>query len=271
MSAILGIILGITAIIVTSQMEGDPLLALFKLDAAVIVFGGSLSAVLVHAEFRAIVSAIKQLRWLVKPPPTDSVKLIKVMADWAQKMRGGSALSLEAAAEEVDDQFLKVGLGLIVGGHSYEEVRDVLYTVGDIEDRENAEGGAIWEALGGYAPTIGVLGAVMGLIHVMLRLDHPSELGSGIATAFVATIYGVGSANLIFFPLGNRLKAIAGGRATYREIAIEGLLQLAKGNPNPIRLRERLENMLESRRRLGLSRNDENAVGDADAAQQEAA
>ncbi|TMV87233.1 flagellar motor protein [Thioclava sp. BHET1] len=269
MSAILGIILGITVILLTGVMEGDPLMSLFKLDAACIVFGGSFSAVLVHAEFRAIINAIKQVRWLVKPPPTDSVALIRDLHNWAGQMRTSSALALEAASEEVSDQFLKVGLGLIVAGQSFEEVRDVLYTVGDIEDRENAEGGAIWEALGGYAPTIGVLGAVMGLIHVMLRLDHPDELGDGIATAFVATIYGVGGANLIFFPLGNRLKAIAGGRTTYREIAIEGLLQLAKGNANPIRLRERLENMLESRRRSGLARELDEA--DADPAQQEAA
>ncbi|MEX1663276.1 flagellar motor protein [uncultured Thioclava sp.] len=257
MSAILGILLGISAIILTSQLEGDPLLALFKVDAAVIVFGGSISALLVHAEWRSIVNAVKQASWLVKPPPTDTVKLIGDMYDWAGIMRSSSALALEDAADEVDDQFLKVGLGLIVAGQSYEEVRDVLYTLGDIEDRENGQGGEIWEAAGGYAPTIGVLGAVLGLIHVMLRLNHPDELGPGIATAFVATIYGVGAANLVFFPLGNRLKAIAGGRTTYREMATEGLLQLSKGTTNPMRLRERLENMLESRRRSGLDQETE--------------
>jgi chemotaxis protein MotA len=183
------------------------------------------------------------------------VQLIQDMYDWSTLMRNSSALALEDAAEETSDQFLKIGLEQIVAGQSHDDVRDVLYKLGDIEDRENTEGANVWEAAGGYAPTVGILGAVLGLIHVMLRLDHPSELGGGIATAFVATIYGVGAANLVFFPLGNRLKAIAGGRTTYREIATEGLLQLSKGNANPIRLRERLENMLESRRRAGLDHN----------------
>lgn len=252
MSAIIGVILGISTILLTSQLEGDPLTSLLKMNAALIVFGGTFAALLVHAEWRAIVSAFKQVAWLIRRPPTDPVKLIQDMYDWSSAVRGASALALEDAAEETNDQFLKVGLGLIVAGQSQDDVRDVLYKLGDIEDRENAEGGNVWEAAGGYAPTVGILGAVIGLIHVMLRLDHPQELGSGIATAFVATVYGVGSANLIFFPLGNRLKAIAGGRTTYREIATEGLLQLSKGNANPIRLRERLENMLESRRRTGL-------------------
>lgn len=257
MSAILGVILGLSTIVLASQLEGDPLMSLLKMNAALIVFGGSFAALLVHAEWRAIVSAFKQVAWLVRPPPTDSVQLIQDMFEWSSLMRGSSALALEDAAEQTGDQFLKVGLGLIVAGQNQDDVRDVLYKLGDIEDRENAEGGNVWEAAGGYAPTVGILGAVIGLIHVMLRLDHPEELGSGIATAFVATVYGVGAANLIFFPLGNRLKSIAGGRTTYREIATEGLLQLAKGNANPIRLRERLENMLESRRRSGLDRRTE--------------
>ncbi|GHD98148.1 hypothetical protein U879_11690 [Defluviimonas sp. 20V17] len=255
MSAILGILLGISAILLTSQLEGDPLMSLVKLNAACIVFGGTFAALLVHAEWRAIVNAFKQVSWLLRPPPTDSVTLIQDMYDWSTLMRNSSALALEDAAEATNDQFLKIGLEQIVAGQSHDEVRDVLYKLGDIEDRENTEGGNVWEAAGGYAPTVGILGAVLGLIHVMLRLDHPSELGGGIATAFVATIYGVGAANLVFFPLGNRLKAIAGGRTTYREIATEGLLQLSKGNANPIRLRERLENMLESRRRAGLDHN----------------
>lgn len=250
MSAIFGILMGIGVIFLTNNLEGDPFQALFKLDAACVVFGGTIAALLVHADWRAIVNAVKQLRWLVRPPTTDPIKLIKDVCTWAQTARKNSLLALDAEAREMTDKFIRVGLEMVVSGSEYEDLRDVLYQIGDVEDRENMQGGEIWEAAGGYAPTIGVLGAVLGLIHVMLRLDHPSDLGPGIATAFVATVYGVGSANAMFFPLGNRLKAVAGARTVYREIATEGLLLLAQ-NKSPLVIRERLENMLESRRRVG--------------------
>jgi chemotaxis protein MotA len=250
MSAIVGVILGIFIVFATNAMEGDPMQALIKGDAAMIVFGGSFAALLVHVDYRSIITACKQVSWLVKPPPTDAIRLIHNMYDWAGIARSKGFLALEATADEIDDSFLKTGMNMVVSSSTYDELRDVLYQIGDVEDRENSLGGEVWEAAGGYAPTIGVLGAVMGLIHVMLNLSHPSTLGPGIATAFVATVYGVGSANIIFFPLGNRLKSIARGRSVYREIATEGLLLLTK-QTSPIRLRERLENMLESRRKAG--------------------
>ncbi len=261
MTALLGMVLGIAVVLATNMFEGDTISVLLKLDAAVIVFGGTMAALLVHATPRAIVNAGRQLGWLVRPPSTDSIKLIQDIFEWSHVVRKNGFLALEPVVEEQSDPFLKVGLDMLVSGKGTDELRDVLYQVGDVEDRENVQGGEVWEAAGGYAPTIGVLGAVLGLIHVMLRLSHPSELGEGIATAFVATVYGVGSANLIFFPLGNRLKAIAGSRTIYREIATEGILLLSNQNMNPLRLRERLENMLESRRRAGLEK--EMAAGES--------
>lgn len=254
MTALLGLVLGIAAVLATNMFVGDTIAALLKLDAAVIVFGGTAAALLVHATPRAILNAGRQFVWLIKPPSTDSIKLIQDIFEWSKIVRKSGFLALEPVAEELSDPFLKVGLDMLVSGKGTDELRDVLYQVGDVEDRENMQGGEVWEAAGGYAPTIGVLGAVLGLIHVMLRLSHPSELGGGIATAFVATVYGVGSANLMFFPLGNRLKSIAGSRTIYREIATEGILLLSNQNMNPLRLRERLENMLESRRRAGLEK-----------------
>jgi chemotaxis protein MotA len=267
MSAIIGMVMGILIIIGANFLEGDPLQSLVKGDAFLIVFGGTFAALLVHVDYRSIITAGKQLSWLVKPPPTDTIKLIQDMYSWSGIARSKGFLALESVADEAEDQFIKTGLTMVVASAPYEDLRDVLYQIGDVEDRENSLGGEVWESAGGYAPTIGVLGAVMGLIHVMLNLSHPAGLGPGIATAFVATVYGVGSANLIFFPLGNRLKSIGGGRSVYREVATEGLLLLSK-QVSPIRLRERLENMLESRRRPGL--NDE-ANATPETAQQEAA
>lgn len=247
MFAIVGIILGIVVVLGTNQLEGDPISALLKGGAAVIVFGGTLSALLVHCGPRDIISATKRLSWLVKPPNTDTGKFIEDISEWSSINRSRGILALEEVADNLDDRFIKTGLTMIVNNQPFDDLRDTLFLVGDVEDREFAVAGEVWEAAGGYAPTIGVLGAVLGLIHVMINLNHPSTLGIGIATAFVATVYGVGSANLIFFPLGSRLKAIAGGRTVYREIAIEGLLLLRKGS-SPLIIRERLENLLESRR-----------------------
>lgn len=270
MSAILGTVLGLIIIFMTNQLEGDPVSALLKADAAMIVFGGTGAALLVHADWRAIVTAVKQIGWLVRPPSTDPIKLIKDVVEWAKQVRAanGSTNLLQDVADDENDLFIKVALEMIASGKKVKEVRDTLYQIGDVEDRENMQGGEIWEAAGGYAPTIGVLGAVMGLIHVMLRLDHPSGLGPGIATAFVATVYGVGSANLFFIPLGNRLKAIAGARTVYREIATEGLILLAQKS-SPLVIGEKMENLLESRRRNGL-RNDEAVEENTNATEQRA-
>ncbi len=247
MSSILGIFLGIMVIFGANYISGDAPQALLKLDAAMIVFGGTTCALLVHEDLSTLRNAIKHVSWLVKPPKTDSLELIDEMTKWAEIVRK-NPLALEAATEEVDDHFLRVGVDGVVLRTPAEELRSLLYLTSDAEDRSFLTSGSVWEAAGGYAPTIGVLGAVLGLIHVMLRLSHPSELGGGIATAFVATVYGVGSANLIFFPLGNRLKKIAGGRSVFREIAVEGFIMLAR-QEMPSRMRMRLENMLEERRK----------------------
>lgn len=260
MSAIIGIILGTITLFLGNHLVGNPFEALLKSDAAVIIFGGTASALLVHAEWKDIVSAVKQTRWLVSPPPRDPIHLIKDICEWSKIARAGSLISLSEIAQNSGDRFVKVGLETLMSTSNLEDVRDTLYQIGEVEDRENMQGGEVWEAAGGYAPTIGVMGAVIGLIHVMLRLSHPSELGAGIATAFVATIYGLWAANIIFIPLGNRLKGVAAARTTYREIATEGLLMMA-AKKSHLQIREHLENLLESRRRAVVQPEDNNGAG----------
>lgn len=257
----IGIIGGVMAIFFANHLEGSTWHALVKSDAAVIVFGGTFFALMTHGGMKGITNAFKHIGWAIRPPVTDAPELIAQIAEWADKTRKGSFLDLESDLEEVKDPFVRTGLDAVVNNMSVGDLRDLLFQAGDVEDRENIISGEIWEAAGGYAPTIGVLGAVMGLIQVMEHLDQPSKLGPGIAAAFVATIYGVGSANMIFLPLGARLKKIAGARAVYRNIAIEGLLLLKK-QESPMRIRDRLENMLESRRRFD---NDSDGGKDEDA------
>jgi chemotaxis protein MotA len=241
-------VLGVAVVLATNHLEGDPASTLMNAGAAVIVYGGTFAALLVHFRPRDITSSVKRLSWLIRPPNTDTVRFIEDITEWSNISRSRGVLALEEVADNLNDRFVKNGLTMIVNNQPFEEVRNTLFLIGELEDREYDVAGNVWEAAGGYAPTIGVLGAVLGLIHVMINLDHPGSLGIGIATAFVATVYGVGTANLIFFPLGSRLKAIAGGRTVYRDIALEGLLLLWKG-ASPLIIRERLESLLESRRR----------------------
>jgi chemotaxis protein MotA len=261
MSAILGLIFGIVVVFFANYMEGDPYQALLSMDGAMIVFGGTFCAMLTHAGLSDLMTAVKYLRWLMKPPRVHAAGFISQVAEWSDIVRKKSVLSLQDTAESLEDRFLKIGLQTIIDGKKFDELRDMLYLVGDVEDREYAIAGEIWEAAGGYAPTIGVLGAVLGLIHVMRNLNHPSSLGGGIAVAFIATVYGVGSANLILIPLGARMKKIAGMRAVFREIATEGLLLLSKGI-GPIAIRATLENLLESRRGAAEAPAEAGAVGD---------
>jgi chemotaxis protein MotA len=249
MTAIIGVFAGVAIVFLANGMEGDPAVVLLKSGAALIVFGGTFSALLVDCGFANMIAGGRALFWLVKPPRTDPCVFIEDITEWSRTSRGKGALALEPIIEDVADRFIKLGLRNIVDGRTYEELRDSLYLVGEVEDREYEVAGQVWEAAGGYAPTIGVLGAVIGLIHVMLNLNNPGSLGTGIATAFVATVYGVGGANLVFLPLAARLKSIAKGRATFREMVIEGLLLMRK-EAGPMVIRDRLESLLESRRRV---------------------
>ena len=249
MTAIVGIVVGLLVIFLANGMEGDPAIVLIKSGAAMIVFGGTFAAVLVDSGPASMLAAVRGLLWLIRPPRTDGAAFIEDLTEWARTSRAKGALSLEPVIDEVADRFVKIGLRNFVDGRAYEELRDTLYLVGEVEDREHEVCSQVWEAAGGYAPTIGVLGAVLGLIHVMLNLSHPELMGGGIATAFVATVYGVGSANLIFLPLGARLKSIVRARMTYREMVIQGLLLMKKEAP-PMAIRDQLEALLESRRKV---------------------
>ena len=149
-----------------------------------------------------------------------------------------TVLSLPCLAEMKDD-FAKKGLQLLVDGVEPERIREVMEVQINTYEDELRQGAKVWEAAGGYSPTIGILGAVMGLIHVMENLSDPSKLGAGIAVAFVATIYGVGLANLVYLPMANKLKAQVSRHVTYREMLVDGIVGIANGD-NPRIIENRL-------------------------------
>jgi chemotaxis protein MotA len=188
-------------------------------------------------------AGLKGFMWLIKPPKIDVEGFIERIAAWSNLARGQGTLALEGEMPNVTDNFQRKGLQLIIDNTSADDLYPILSAIAENAGREDEIAAEVWEAAGGYTPTIGVMGAVLGLIHVMLRLDHPEELGEGVATAFVATIYGVGAANLIFLPLGTRFKAMAEARARDRQVIIRGFLLLAEGKPG-ILIRQNLQSFL---------------------------
>jgi chemotaxis protein MotA len=160
------------------------------------------------------------------------------LTDWSLVARRDGVLALEARVDELEDPFLKKGLQMLVDGASAEKIREVM----DVEihswEQLRWQSARVWEAAGGYSPTIGIIGAVLGLMHVMQNLAEPSKLGAGIAVAFVATIYGVAFANLFFLPIANKLKGIIMRQTDMHEMIVDGLMAIAKGeNPRFVQLK----------------------------------
>lgn len=235
--------LGILVIVGGAITDHVPLSSLLNLTAFIIVMCGSFSACLLQFGMRKLVKAFKAVMWLAKPPKLDLTAFIDQVADWSAKARSAGTLVLEQEIPDVEDAFQRQGLQMIVDNTPPDDFAAMLSIAAEQIDNEQEQPAHVWEAIGGYSPTIGVMGAVLGLIHVMMRLDHPSELGEGIATAFIATIYGVGFANLIALPLGARLKSIAKDLERERMVVIQGFILLAEGKPGII-IRQTLKNYL---------------------------
>lgn len=238
--SLLGIILAFAAILGGNLLEGGALASLFNGPAALIVIGGTLAATILQTSWPTLRRAFTQVRWVFLPPHIGLEDGMGKVIDWSVKARKQGLLGLESMAEKEPERFARKGLQLLVDGAETESIRSILEV--DLESRENRDLDAarVFEAMGGYAPTIGIIGAVMGLIQVMTNLEDPSSLGSGIATAFVATIYGVALANLLFFPIANKMRSLVRERSRYEDMMIDGIIAIAEGeNPRSIELRLR--------------------------------
>lgn len=241
LSAIVAVIGAFAVVIFTNHSEGDPLAALLNVEAAVIVLGGSFMAVLGQFHIAGVIRAVKGLKWLIQPPAMDVPAFIEQIAEMAAKGRQNGLLALEEDLPNINDPLFRFGLQLVIDGTDLESLRSQLHTRMDVAATDHLVPAEVWEAVGGFAPTLGVLGAVMGLIHVMLHLSGSgsgNSIGTGIAAAFVATLYGVGSANLIFIPAGKRLQRVAEGYEREQEMIVTGLVLLAEGaNRQAVRAR----------------------------------
>ena len=235
---VLGVIIGFGAILGGNFMEGGHLEALVNGPAALIVFGGTIGAALLQSPAKVYIGSIKLLRWVLFPPNLKLEKSLDKIIEWSEISRREGLLGLEALVEEEQEPFAKKGLELLVDGAEPEVIRDILMLELEALEAQQLQSAKVYDAMGGYAPTIGIIGAVMGLIHVMQNLSDPSKLGSGIATAFVATIYGVGLANLLFIPVAAKLKSQIQAYSQAREMMIEGIAAIAEGeNPRNVEIK----------------------------------
>lgn len=235
-----GIVVALGAILGGLVLEGGKIADVAQVTAAMIVLGGTLGAVMVATPGKVLKGALKRMLGVIKDPvpPIDAV--LEEVVEYATQARKLGLVSLEEAAGQVEDPFLRKGLMLAVDGCDLQEIRAMLELEIDVEEARAEAEAKVFEGAGGYAPTIGIIGAVMGLIQVMKNLADIEEVGHGIAVAFVATVYGVGLSNLLFLPMAQKIKARAHAEAKRRALITEGIAGIVEGL-NPKLLRSKLE------------------------------
>jgi chemotaxis protein MotA len=243
--SLFGLVVGIGGILGGQLLEGGSVNVLMQLAAFLIVFGGTIGAVMLQHPIEVFRTGIRMGGWVFFPPQLDTQRLAYQITAWGGVARKDGILALEAQLKNIDDPFVHKGLQLLVDGNSAEKIREVMDI--DLQTYETLrwQAARVWESAAGYAPTIGIIGAVLGLVHVMQSLGEPAALGAGIAVAFIATIYGVGSANLVFLPIAGKLKILIAKQVNMREMLIDGLCMIANAE-NPRFIENKLKGYIES-------------------------
>jgi len=241
--SILGITLALIALVGGSILKGAGVASLWSSAAFVIVIVGTVASILVHTPLTVFKRTLQIARWVISPPASDREALLAQILEWSSLTRKQGLLGLEAQLQAQSDPFVKKGMQMLVDGIEPEAIRHMLEIELSTQEQQDLAAAKIFESMGVYAPTLGIIGAVFGLIAVMKNLDDPSKLGHGIAAAFTATIYGIASANLFFLPMASKLKSIIIRRTGRNEMVIEGLIAIAKGE-NPRNIEARLAGFL---------------------------
>ncbi len=242
-AAFIGITLGFSSIIVGNMIEGGNTAHLIQVAAALIVFGGTLGATLLSFSIHDIINAFKALGMVFGGRSSTSSEVVEDILGILVKARKMGLIALESHIRNIENAFLKKGLNLVVDGMTPAMIKEILYQEVTTYEETLKKASKVFESAGGYAPTIGILGAVLGLIQVMRNVTDPSKIGGGIAVAFVATIYGVGSANLILIPIGKKIMNRLKEEVFIKELIIEGVLGVESG-VNPYFLKARLNAFL---------------------------
>jgi chemotaxis protein MotA len=232
-----GLTVAAVAILGGLLLEGGKLGDVAQLTAAIIVLGGTLGAVMITTPVPTLWAAAKKLPDVFRHEPVSSASVIEQILAFAVQARKGGIVSLEEEAYRLKDPFLRKALTLAVDGGDVRDIRSIMELELQMAEHRGYEEAKVFESAGGYAPTIGILGAVLGLIQVMKHLEDIDRVGHGIAVAFVATIYGVGAANLFFLPVANKLKHRLEHTLELKELMLEGVIKIAEGlNPRLIRM-----------------------------------
>ncbi len=248
-ATLIGLVLGFVAIAGGVILEGGTIHSIIQFTAAVIVFGGTFGAVFISYPFHDILGGIKAIRTIIKEPLLDPHQVIGQITSYANKARKEGILSLEKEIKTVGNGFMAKALTMAVDGIEPHIIREAMGSQLEYLNEYGKVNSKIFRSAGGYAPTIGILGAVLGLIQVMQNLSDPSKLGAGIAVAFVATVYGVGSANLLFLPFATKLEIRHRHEMIINEMILEGVVAVSTGE-NPRLIEEKLLSFLSEAQKI---------------------
>jgi len=254
-STFIGVIVALGGIFLGLVLEGGKIAQIIQPTAAIIVFGGTLGAVMIQFPLRVIIAAGRRLGQVFMDSSQNPNILIQEMVGYAQKARKEGIISLDAELPDIKDPFLKKSLMLAVDGTEPQEIRDIMTLELDNQSEHEEHLPRVFESAGGFAPTIGIIGAVLGLIQVMQHLDDISEVGRGIAVAFVATIYGVGSANLFLLPASGKIKIRIRQEQVRREMMLEGVISILEGM-NPRMLETKLQSFFAEANQEAMNKKD---------------
>ena len=247
-STLIGVLLGFGAMIVSMTLEGGDPASLLNLPAFIIVFVGTLGATFGTFPLSHIMALPGEIASAFQSPKAKPEAQIQLFVDLADQARREGLLSLEEQANQIDDEFVKKGIMLVVDGVDPALVREIMETDTHFMGKRLKLGSEILKAMGGYSPTFGIIGTVMGLVNVLSNLSNPETLGHSIAVAFIATLYGVSFANVLYLPWSGKLKNKSEVEMMAREIATEGVLSVQAGE-NPRIVREKLESFLDPKQR----------------------
>ncbi len=245
-ATLIGLFLGGSALIGGHLLEGGSVGMILQVTALIIVFGGTAGAVCLSFSGAQLKDALKSLPHIFREQADDKAEQLSRLVELAYRARREGLLSLERDLQELPDPFWQRALRLVVDGFPPVQVKEVMEVELAHQEDTDSVPARVFEAAGGYAPTIGILGAVLGLIQVMQHLNDPVKLGTGVAVAFVATIYGVASANLIFLPIAHKLRVRQKQKLLEKEMVLEGILALAQGD-HPRLIAERLQGFLKEK------------------------
>jgi chemotaxis protein MotA len=238
-STLIGLIIGCAGIGLGATMEGSNVVAVLNPSAMLIVLGGTLGAAMAGTSFENFKNIPKLYKKVFSAAPPDMVGRMNELVGFAEKARRDGLLALDEQLGSVEDPYTKKGLQLVVDGTDPDLVADVLEAENDSMRKRHAAGVQPFEKAGGYSPTMGIIGTVFGLVHVLGNLDSPETLGPSISAAFIATLIGVASANVVFLPVAARLKALSAEELQFRNMTLEGILAIQAGD-NPRVVAEKL-------------------------------